>query len=148
MYVMEIKIREIDRSSWEKCCDLKVAQGQKNFVASNAYSLAQAAYEPDTYPMGIFLDDEIVGFLMWDFDSDIGVWEMCRLMVDEKYQRQGIGAAAIRKLLQLVAAKLGHIVFYTSAEPTNEHAIALYEKVGFRKNGRIVYDEIMMEIQL
>lgn len=85
---------------------------------------------------------------MWDFDSSIGVWEMCRLMVDEKYQHQGIGEAAIRKLLQLVAAKLGHIIFYTSAEPANENAISLYEKIGFRKNGRIVYDEVMMEIQL
>jgi hypothetical protein len=45
---MEIKLREIDRSSWGKCCELKVEANQ-NFVASNSYSLAQAAYEPDTY---------------------------------------------------------------------------------------------------
>jgi diamine N-acetyltransferase len=144
---MEIKLREIDRSSWEKCCELKVGANQ-NFVASNSYSLAQAAYEPDTYPLGIYRDDEMVGFIMWDFDSVINVWEMCRLMVDEKYQRQGIGETAVRKLLQLVTAKLGHIVFYTSAEPENEVAISLYEKIGFKKNGRIVYDEVMMEIQL
>lgn len=145
---MNIKLVEIDRSNWEKCCELRVAENQKRFVASNTFSLAQAAYEPDTYPMGIFLDNEMVGFLMWDFDSNIGVWEMCRLMIDENYQHQGIGEAAIRKLLQLVSAKLGHIVYYTSADPENVNAIALYEKVGFKKNGRIVYDEVMMEIQL
>lgn len=145
---MDIKLREIDRSSWEKCCDLKVAENQRAFVASNTYSLAQAAYEPDTYPMGIYLNNEMVGFLMWDFDSNEMVWEMCRLMIDEKHQRKGIGEAAVRKLLQLVTAKLGHIVFYTSADPANEDAISLYEKIGFKKNGRIVYDEIMMEILL
>jgi len=145
---MEVKLKEIDRSDYEKCFELKVAQNQIDFVASNAYSLVQAAYEPDTYPMGIFLDDEMVGFLMWDFDSEIGVWEMCRLMIDEKYQHQGIGTEAVKKLLQLVTARIGHIIFCTSVEPANENAIALYEKMGFRKNGRIVYDEIMMEIQL
>lgn len=145
---MNITLREIDRSSWEKCCGLKVSENQRSFVASNTYSLAQAAYEPDTYPMGIYQDNEMVGFLMWDFDSDTGVWEMCRLMVDEKHQHKGIGEAAVRKLLQLITAKLGHIMFYTSAEPENVNAISLYEKVGFRKNGRIVYDEVMMEIQL
>jgi diamine N-acetyltransferase len=145
---MDIKLREIDRSSWEKCCALKVSEDQKNFVASNTYSLAQAAYEPDTYPMGIYFDEEMVGFLMWDYDSDIGVWEMCRLMIDVRHQRKGIGEAAVRKLLELISSKIGHIIFYTSAEPANENAISLYEKVGFKKNGRIVYDEVMMEIQL
>ncbi len=145
---MEIKLRAIDRSSWEECCDLEVEEGQKNFVASNTYSLAQAAYEPDTYPMGIYLGDKMAGFIMWDFDSNICVWEMCRLMVDKKYQRQGVGEAAVRELLRLVTAKLGHIMFYTSAEAANEAAISLYEKIGFKKNGRIVYDEVMMEIQL
>ena len=145
---MEITLRDIDRSSWQKCCGLKVAESQKNFVAPNMYSLAQAAYEPDTYPMGIYLDGELVGFVMWCFDSDIPGWEMVRLMVDEEHQHKGIGEAAVKKLLQLVTAKLGHIVMYTSAEPTNANAIALYEKLGFKKNGRFIYGEVMLETQL
>lgn len=145
---MEIKLREIDRSSWEACCTLQVAPEQQFFVASNAFSLAQAAYEPDICPMGIFLKGTMVGFLMWDFDSEIGVWEMCRLMVDEAYQGKGIGTAAILKLLELIKNKLGPIKFYTSTEPHNTSAIRLFEKTGFRRNGRIVYDEVMLEIQL
>ena len=145
---MDVKIREVDRSTWEKCCTLKVAASQKEFVAPNTYSLAQAAYEPDTYPMGIFCDGELVGFLMWDFDSEIGIWEMCRLMVDERYQGKGIGRAAVQKLLALVTNKLGHIMFYTSADPENTLAIHLYESLEFRKNGRVVYDEVLLEKQL
>ncbi|MEA5039820.1 MAG: GNAT family N-acetyltransferase [Clostridiaceae bacterium] len=145
---MDITLREIDRSNWEACCSLKVAPSQRNFVAINAYSLAQAAYEPDTFPMGIFCDGTLVGFLMWDFDSQIGVWEMCRLMVDETHQGKGIGRTAVSKLLTLVRNKLGPIRFYTSADPDNTAAIGLYEALGFRKNGQIVYDEVMLEIQL
>lgn len=145
---MEIEFREIDRSNWEECTALRVSKEQRDFVASNTYSLAQAAYEPDTYPFAIYHDGKMAGFIMYDYDSNIGVWEMCRLMVDERLQGRGIGKAAVEKLLKLVTEKLGHIMFYTSADPANTAAIGLYEKMGFVKNGRIVYDEVMMEIQL
>lgn len=145
---MEIKLRQIDRSLWEKCCKLRISEGQRSFVAPNSYSLAQAAYEPDTYPMGILRDGELVGFVMYEFDSDENVWNMCRLMVDEKFQKQGIGEKAIALLLDHVRAKHGHVMFHTSAEPENAIAIALYEKMGFQKTGRIAYGEVDLEVQL
>jgi len=145
---MQIEFREIDRSNWYECVELKLHDEQEDFVASNAYSLAQAAYEPDMFPFAIYRDGTMVGFMMYGYDPDLEVWEMCRLMVDKKYQGQGIGRAAVEKLKKLVTERLGHIMFYTSAEPNNEVAIGLYEKLGFVKNGRIVYGEVMMEIQL
>ncbi len=145
---MDVILRAIDRSNWDKCCSLTVSSAQRAFVASNAYSLAQAAYEPDTWPMGIFCDGELVGFLMWDFDSEHAMWEMLRLMVDEAYQGKGIGRAAVCKLLELVTAKVGHVPFYTSADPENAAALALYESLGFRRTGEIVYDEVQMVKQL
>ena len=145
---MEIKLRQIDRSLWDTCCQLRVSEGQRSFVASSAYSLAQAAYEPDTHPMGILRDGELVGFVMYDFDSDGNVWNMCRLMVDEKFQKQRIGETAIGLLLEYVRARHGHVLFHTSAEPENAVAIALYEKMGFQKTGRIVCGEVDLEIQL
>lgn len=145
---MRITLRAIDRSMWEKCCQLKVSEIQREFVAPNAFSLAQAAYEPDTYPMGILDDDKLVGFVMYDFDSDVNKWGMCRLMVDEKNQKRGVGERAIRLLLDYVTARHGHVEFHTSAEPENAVAIALYEKMGFRKTGELVYGEVDMRILL
>jgi len=145
---VEIRLREIDRSTWEECCCLQVSPEQREFVASNAFSLAQAAYEPDCHPMEIFYQDRMVGFLMWDFDSQIEAWEMCRLMIDEQFQGRGFGSAAVKRLLSLVRNKLGPITFHTSVDPANTKAIVFYEKLGFRKNERIVYDEIMLEIKL
>lgn len=145
---MGIKLRPIDRSLWEACCTLKVSEKQRGFVAPNTYSLAQAAYEPDTYPMGILADGALAGFVMYDFNSDTNCWGMCRLMVDEKHQKKGIGEKAIRLLLDYVTARHGHVEFHTSAEPENAVAIALYEKMGFQRTGEMVCGEVDMKIQL
>lgn len=145
---MEIELREVDRSNWHACCAMKVAPEQQHFVAPNAFSLAQAAYEPDMHPMVILKDGEMVGFVMWGFNSELCGWEMYRLMIDPKYQAQGIGTTALRALFRLLTAKLGHILFYTSAVQDNAIAIALYERMGFRKTGQILGGEVILEIQL
>ncbi len=145
---MEVTLRAIDRSNWDKCCRLTVSAAQRAFVASNAYSLAQAAYEPDTWPMGIFCEGELVGFLMWGFDSEHCVWEVYRLMVDEAHQGRGIGRAALQKLLELVRKKHGSVLLHIGANPDNAVALALYESMGFRRNGQNAYGEVVLELPL
>lgn len=51
---MNIEFRKIDRSNYNECIELKISEDQKRFVASNMYSLVQAAYEPNLYPLGIY----------------------------------------------------------------------------------------------
>ena len=152
---MNIEFREIDRSNYNECIELKISEDQKRFVASNMYSLVQAAYEPNLYPLGIYKDDIMVGFILYDFDNDISGWSMSRFMIDKKYQNQGIGKIAVQKFLDFFVDKYGHIELYTSAEVDNMIAINLYEKSGFDKREAFEYEasgvryrEIRMVIQL
>lgn len=52
-----IEFREIDRHNFDDVIDLKVADEQKSFVATNLYSLAQAKAYPEciclAYTMGM-----------------------------------------------------------------------------------------------
>ena len=41
----KIKFRDIDKSNYNECISLRVGEHQKNYVASNMYSLVQASYE-------------------------------------------------------------------------------------------------------
>lgn len=86
---MKISLRPIDRTNYNDCLRLKVSEDQRGYVASNEYSLVQAAYEPQLYPLGIYDDDKMVGFILYDFDEEINGWSMSRLMVDESLQGQG-----------------------------------------------------------
>ncbi|QSX07001.1 GNAT family N-acetyltransferase [Sedimentibacter sp. zth1] len=145
---MNIELRTIDRENMYDVIELQVADEQKKFVASNSFSLLQANYEVDMYPFAIYKDNELVGFVMYDLDDEIDMYGMCRLMVDKKYQNQGIGKLAIEKLFDVVREEHGNVKFYTSAEPTNTVALGLYEKMGFENTGKIVYDEVLMIKQL
>ena len=137
---MNIEFREIDRSNYKECINLKISEGQKRFVASNIFSLVQAAYEPNFYPLGIYKDNKMVGFILYDFDYDINGWSMSRFMIDESYQNQGIGKVALMKFLELFVNKHGHLKLYTSAEVDNKVAIAMYEKAGFEKKEVFEYE--------
>ena len=47
---MNVTLRPVTAENWEQCVELSVGPEQKHFVSSNAYSLAQAAYEDDCVP--------------------------------------------------------------------------------------------------
>lgn len=145
---MEVELREINRTNWLQCVKLTVNDSQKDFAAPAAWSLVRAAYEPDTYPLGIYCDNVIAGLVTYACDPDMGIWEMLDLTIDEKYQGRGIGTAAVKKLLGIVTERLGNIKFYTTVTPENNAARNIYEKIGFQLTGRVIYDELEMEIQL
>ena len=152
---MNIEFKQIDRTNYNECIELTLNEEQKKFVASNMFSLVQAAYEPDLYPLGIYNCNKMVGFILYDFDIELNGWSMSRFMIDVKYQNQGIGKMALQKFKEFFINKYGHIQLYTSAEVENQIAIALYEKLGFEKKevfeyeayGR-TYKEIRMIVQL
>lgn len=137
---MKIEIKAIDRTNYTECIELKVGEDQKGFVASNIFSLVQAAYEPDFYPLAVYADGKMVGFILYDWDTELNGWSMSRFMVDEKYQNKGIGTKTLAAFIQFFINKHGHLPLYTSAKLDNDTAIALYENFGFEKKERFQYE--------
>ena len=145
---MNLIFKEITKNNWEECIELKVSKEQENFVASNVYSILQANYSAGLYPLAIYDNEIMVGFLMYEKDDVAKDMGMCRLMVDIKYQKKGYGKAAILKLLEIIKQKYGSTPFYTSFEPENIVAKKLYESIGFRETGEMLQDEILLKIDL
>ncbi|MDK2562401.1 GNAT family N-acetyltransferase [Romboutsia sedimentorum] len=137
---MNIEFRVIDKSNYNQCIKLKTSEEQKRFVATNIFSLVQSAYEPNFYPLGVYKNDKMVGFILYDFDDEINGWSMSRFMIDEKFQNQGIGKVALNKFIKLFIEKYGHIKLYTSAEVDNTVAVNLYESMGFEKKEVFEYE--------
>ena len=127
----KIKFRDIDKSNYNECISLRVGEHQKNYVASNMYSLVQASYEDGLYPLGIFNEDEMIGFLLYDYDEELNGWSLSRFMIDIKYQNKGFGRKALEKFLEYFQSKFPNKSLYTSVEIDNDIAIKLYQKYGF-----------------
>ena len=132
---------------------LKVARDQKNFVASNKGSLAEA-YVAITngghaFPFAICRNKKPIGFLMIGYgmgeDDDLegedpAFVEMARksyciwrLMIDKRYQGKGYGKAAMRLALDFIRTfPCGEAdTCWLSYEPENERAKKLYASFGF-----------------
>lgn len=138
---MKITLRPIDRANYDDCIRLKVREDQEGYVASNEYSLVQAAYEPQLYPLGIYDENKMVGFILYDFDKKLNGWSMSRFMIDESLQGNGYGKEAIKEFICYFKEKYPTIKqIYTSAEVENMIAISLYEKVGFVKENEFTYE--------
>ena len=144
-----ITLKEITEDNFNECLDLEVEDSQKNFVAPNTYSLAQAWLYPETArPFVIYNGDVMVGFLMLAIDCSkktCGIW---RFMIDKKYQRMGYGKAAMQNVINYVKEKYKPNEINLSFVQGNEAAENLYKGVGFAANGKIDGDEIVMVLDI
>ena len=123
----------------------------EGFVASNAYSLAQAwLYRDnnDVYPFAIYNDEEPVGFMMLDEDLEERCLVIWRIMFPEEHQNKGYGTEAIKKIVELAreSGKYDFMILdYVSENKIAEH---VYTKIGFRPTGEESNGEIVLRMDL
>ena len=99
------------------------------------WSLAMFVLElskPGGICLAATLDDRIVGYLICSrYDT---IWHLMNVAVDTRLRRQGIAAALIERLFELAD---GPSEQYTlEVRTSNDPAIKLYERFGFRSAGR------------
>ncbi|MBL8967917.1 MAG: GNAT family N-acetyltransferase [Spirochaetaceae bacterium] len=76
------------------------------------------------HPLGICLDGEMTGFILYDFDKDLDGWSMSRFLIDRRHQGKGLGRLALKTFLEYSREKRGDVELHTSAETSNAPPIA------------------------
>ena len=144
-----VVLREITQDTVRDVIRLSVAPGQQQFVAPNAVSLAQALFSEDAWYRAVYDGETLVGFVMASDESQrksppskpaFGLW---RLMVDQRFQRRGIG----REILRLVidhAKSRGFEEMYTSFVPAPGGPEPFYLGLGFKPNGQLDEGEVVV----
>ncbi len=140
----KVRLDEITPQNFKECINLKVAESQTSFVASNVMSIAQSKIHPAFNPRAIYASEEIVGFAMFGLDADDGRYYLIRLMIDEKHQRKGYGKAAVLAVMEKMRETEDCREIYLSFVPENAGAEKLYDSLGFRRTGEISEGEIVM----
>jgi diamine N-acetyltransferase len=99
---MSVSLTEVTKENWIQCIRLKLAPEQESFVAPNVDSIAESKFELHYVPRAIYNNENVVGFLMYCPEIETeekDLYWLFRFMVDVKYQKQGIGRAALELAL-------------------------------------------------
>lgn len=135
-----IELVRIDRNNYMDCICLRVREDQRSFVADNARSLAEAAFEEGIYTRAICADGRVVGFLLFDYDGEIPGWSLSRMMIGAQFQHRGYGRAAVERFMKMMREEMGARELFLSVSVENAAARAMYEKLGFRFVEQIEYE--------
>jgi diamine N-acetyltransferase len=140
-----IRLIDISEENWLEVIFLSTCKGMpaicEEFIASNALSLVQAQFEKTWTTKAIEKEGKIIGFTMYGYSKKQGYYELCRIMIDYKFQGNGYGTEA----MQLVIAEMKKIEdcngIYLSTDSENIKGKNLYEKLGFINTGDYIDEE-------
>ena len=141
-----VTLRDVTIENWFSIVKLSTTEEQSRFVASNSTSLAQAHFQPECIPLGIYDDEVPVGFMMYCLDPTDHEYWIFRLMIDKKFQSRGYGRIAMELLLERIKQDRNHHVLFISFEPENKWAANLYSSLGFISDGRVVDGEVVYRL--
>jgi diamine N-acetyltransferase len=123
----------------------------KEPVAPVAWSIAEAYVNPTAWPRVVLDGDDVVGFVManWNPDEEIpefraGIW---RLNVARDVRRRGIGRFAVEQVAE-EARRRGVDRITVLWVPGPDGPEEFYLRCGFRKTGNLLFDEVVGELLL
>lgn len=140
-----VTLQEVNRENLGDVLRLKVAPAQEQFVATNAVSIAQAYFYPEAaWFRAVYADDTPIGFVMLEDRSEEAKYHLWRFMIDQRFQRLGLGARAMELVLAHVRTRPAATEFSLSCVPGEGGPGPFYEKLGFVYTGEVDEDELVM----
>lgn len=149
-----IELKLVDESSFQAVLDLKISEADEGarFVAPNVRSLADAwlyRKNEDVFPMAIYWDKQVVGFLLLEIDEDEAEYFIWRIMIGQQYQGRGYGRKALEVLIK--EAQMNRDCSHIIADYVvgNEKMKHLLTSLGFQETGFIEENnEVAMRLNL
>lgn len=144
----KVTLQEITEDTVRAICNLSVRDEQKQFVAPNAVSIAQAYFADHAWFRAVYADETPVGFLMLSDRPDKHEYYLWRFMIDARYQGMGFGDRALKLLIAHVKTRPGATELLTSVVQAQGGPQGFYEKLGFKLTGEYDDDEAVMRLPL
>jgi diamine N-acetyltransferase len=145
---VKVTLRRINATTVRTICSLCVADNQKNFVAPNAISIAQAYFSKNAWFRAVCADETPVGFVMLYEAPKRGLYYLWRFMIDAKYQGRGYGRRALELVTKRVRKRPKAKALLLSVVRAEGGAEEFYRKFGFEFTGKIEDGEYVMRLDL
>jgi len=150
--MVDLRLEALSAATIVAANSLTLKPGQEQFVAPVSHSIAEAYVNPTTaWPRVVLDDDEVVGFIMGNFDPDASdeklrscIW---RINVAADAQGQGVGRFAVHSLAQEARSR-GFDRLTVIYEPGDDGPEAFFAHIGFRVVGETAYGEHFAELTI
>ncbi len=135
---MDITLEPVTKENWRQAVSLTTDLERKNpldqqWIASNAFSMLQAIYDPDWDCRLICHGDQAVGFVFYGYWREKDRYLLCRYMIDERHQGKGYGKAALPQIVEHMKNQYGCRDLFLTLEEENARAVHLYTAFGFER---------------
>ena len=129
---MNISLEPLDVNNWLKVSELSISEAQKQiFTVPNMYWIGISRYEEHSELFAIKRGEDYAGLIGGGLDEDGVSGYINPLMVDERFQRQGIAAEATRLMMDHLIRKYHVPCIHINHRKENHAAGRLYERLGF-----------------
>ncbi len=143
-----VSLRPITEDNVVAVMKLNVTDEQKNFVAPNSVSIAQAAHTTNRWERAIYADDEPVGYVLLSENHDRPRYYLWRYMIDKRYQGMGFGKTAMEQVIEYVRTLPNASEMFLSYVPSDHGPRAFYASLGFEDTGGEKDGELEMRLEL
>jgi diamine N-acetyltransferase len=143
-----VTLREITRDTVRSVIALETKADQKQFVAPNAVSVAEAHFSPLAWMRAIYADETPVGFVMLSDDAEKSEYYLWRYMVAAEYQGFGFGSRALQLVIDYVRTRPGAKEMSLSYVPGEGCPRDFYARLGFVDTGEQHGGENVMRLEL
>jgi diamine N-acetyltransferase len=150
-------VTDADRAA---ALEIRRGPGQERFVSSVEKSFADAELYPQVRPRMWTVNDgdAVVGFVLISdgisadvmaSNADIaGPYFLWRLLIDERQQRRGYGAATLDAIVAYLATRPGATTLYVSCGQGEGGPQPFYERYGFVPTGGLIDQEVVLALGL
>lgn len=139
-------LRLVNSGNWRDVAALKVTEEQRQFVVEPTYYLALCYYGTIWNPLAIYLEEQVIGFLMWGVDPADGSCWFGGFIINQPYQGRGYGRQALQTAMTMLAREHGYQQFALSYQPANAAAKHLYHTLGFTETTEWADDEVVARL--
>ena len=137
---MSVTLRDITGDNYFQVLELKISPEQEaaKFVSPVVRSLADAWFyreEGITYPKAIYADEDLVGFIMYELDTEeqqVFVW---RFLIDQAFQGKGYGRQTIEAVLEMAKQQTQMTKVVADYVDGNEPMKKILLDLGFEETG-------------
>lgn len=143
-----VNLRPISEDNVMAIIKLDVAADQKDLVAPNSVSIAQAAHTTNRWERAIYADDEPVGYVLLSENRTKPRYYLWRYMIDHRYQRMGFGRSAMELVIEYVRTLPNATEMYVTYVPVDRGPRDFYARLGFQDTGVDHEGELEMKLEL